>query len=156
MLPSSKNIWPWGLTLWLVTFLTIQVNLVKLSAKGFEGPDGVDYYKDGLDYNRERLRQEAQRQLGWHLNPMLTLNPKGVHIELNPRDREGRALQGELTLQVRQPATKRSDRKVTLKLENGRYQADVALNPGVWDLNFQFNCASFRFLQSRRVEVAAR
>ena len=155
MLPSRKNIWPWGLTVWLVAFMAIQFHLVRLSAGGFEGPDGVDYYKDGLDYNREKLRQEAQRQLGWRLNPAILCSPKNVHVELNPRDREGRALQGELFVLMRQPATKRADKKIPLRFEAGRYKADIALEPGVWDLNFEFNCASFRFVQSRRVVVAS-
>ena len=151
-----KNIWPIGLAAWLIFFVCAQFTMVYFSRQGFEGPDQVDYYKLGLDYNRERQRQEAQHKLGWKLAVAL---PEQIHggqpfdLRVGASDRQGRQLEGELFVLLRQPVTKRFDRKVPLVRKGSSYTSQITLAPGVWDLNFEFRCASFRYLHTRRVFV---
>jgi nitrogen fixation protein FixH len=145
-----------GITLVLAGFVSIQMYLVRLANTGFEGPDNVDYYKMGLEYNKEIQRQEAQRQLGWKLTSNLqdSLAPSAhFPLQIEAVDRTGRHIPGDLKVYLRQPATKRLDLKLPVTLRGEEYSADLKLEPGVWDVTMELQAQSFRWIQTKRVFV---
>lgn len=152
----NKTLWPVGLAILLGTFIVVQIYLVTLAGRSFEGPDQVDYYRMGLDYNKEIKRQEAQRSLGWKLTSNLPAQlPATDHfpMAISAVDRQGRHLQGTLMLTLRQPATKRLDQKVKVELQGDQYKADMKLSAGVWDVTMEFHSSSFRWTQTKRIFV---
>ena len=135
------------------------VYLVNLACRNFEGPDQVDYYKMGLDYSKEIKRQEAQRALGWKLTSNLPSQlPSTDHfpLKVSAVDRQGRHLKGSLLLSLRQPATKRLDRRFLVEQRGDEYHADLQLPPGVWHVTMEFQSSSFRWTHTDRIFVTPR
>jgi len=137
--------WPAGIILSLGAFVCLQLSLVCLAAKGFEGPDDVDYYKMGLEYSREVTRQQHQHQNGWQLQ-VLGYSP----LQCRVLDRSGQALRGILEVHCKRPATRSQDQTPILAESDGTYRADWHPARGLWLVDFQFTHEGQIFRTRRR------
>lgn len=150
--PAPKPRWePWPLAviLALLTFVAFQVALVILASRGFEGPDEVQYYRLGLEYSREVQRQAHQRRNGWRLH-VTQKQPLRCQI----LDRQGRPLQGELTVCYKRPATRTQDHRFVATSTSGmEYQVDWQPGPGQWVVDFEFKSSGQHFRQQQRWSV---
>ena len=137
--------WPTAIILSLGVFVCLQLSLVRLAAKGFEGPDDVDYYKMGLEYSRELDRQHHQHQNGWQLQ-VLEYSP----LQCQVLDRSGKPLQGKLEVRFKRPATRSQDQSLIPTESSGTYRADWRPARGVWLVDFQFTSQGQVFRTRRR------
>lgn len=105
--------WPWAIAGVLLTFVAVQVFLVSLAGRHFEGPDESNYYKMGLNYDN----QMARHRQGWHVVSNLPHQiPAGQPLQLSAIvvDRQGKAVAGKVTAHFGRPATKSQDSEVAL------------------------------------------
>ncbi|MBS2034221.1 FixH family protein [bacterium] len=143
---SYPKPWPTAIVVSLTIFITVQLSLVRLAAKGFEGPDDVNYYKMGLEYSKELERQKVQRRNGWHLE-VLRHNP----LECRILDRDGRPLEdGKLDVTFKRPATRIQDQAQQATWQNGAFQAQWKPAPGPWLVDFHFLCRGQEFRSRQR------
>ncbi|MBN9420661.1 MAG: FixH family protein [Candidatus Eremiobacteraeota bacterium] len=127
------KIWPAAVILSLSVFVSIEIGLVRLAARGFEGPDDVNYYKMGLEYSRELERQKVQRDNGWRLE---VLQRAPLRCRLLSRD--GSVLQGQLQVAFKRPATRSQDQRLDAGFADGVYSAEWQPAAGPWLVDFQF------------------
>lgn len=141
--------WPLAIMLALGCFVAFQIALVTMASRGFEGPDEVQYYKMGLEYNRELQRQAHQKRNGWRLQVMQQ-QPLRCQIV----DRQGRPLQGELTVCYKRPATRTQDHRfVATSDAHHEYQVDWKPGAGQWVVDFDFKASGQHFRQQQRWSV---
>ena len=100
--------------------------------RSFPGQVSVTPYEDGLAFNRDVARRQAQAALGWSA----TAAPVAGGVQVEIADREGAPVQG-LTLvgQLRRPATEAGE--IALKFSeasSGRYFAAARPGAGAWDI----------------------
>ena len=103
-----------------------------LAYKTFPGQVSVTPYEDGLAFNRDVARRQAQAALGWSA----TAAPVAGGVQVEIADREGAPVQG-LTLVglLRRPATEAGE--IALKFSEaspGRYFAAARPGAGAWDI----------------------
>ncbi|MBX3172353.1 MAG: FixH family protein [Candidatus Eremiobacteraeota bacterium] len=127
------KVWPAAIVISLGLFVSVQIGLVRLAARGFEGPDDVNYYKMGLEYSRELERQQVQRRNGWRLE-VLRRSP----LQCRLLDRQGQPLLGRLEVAFKRPATRRQDQRLEADLRGGLYEARWQPVSGPWLVDFQF------------------
>lgn len=143
---NEKSYWPHAIAGLLFAFACVQFTLVRIATTGFEGPDQVQYYKMGLEFSKEVQRQKAQRELGWSLTQ--EVSGREIHVQL--RDRQGRPLQGRLTVCFKRPATKTQDFEAA-----ARPVADGYVLPfpgeGRWICAYRFECGGQTWLGERRL-----
>lgn len=128
--------------------MCLQLSLVRLAAKGFEGPDDVDYYKMGLEYSRELERQQHQHQNGWQLQ-ILEASP----LQCRVLNRSGVPLQGDLEVRFKRPATRSQDQRLKLTESAGIYRSNWRPAKGLWLVDFQFTSQGQVFRTRRRWSV---
>ncbi|MFN8613611.1 MAG: FixH family protein [Vulcanimicrobiota bacterium] len=145
---SYPKPWPTAIVLALATFISIQLSLVRLAARGFEGPDDVNYYKMGLEYSKELERQKVQRRNGWHLE-VLQRTPLQCRI----LDRVGNPLQGQLDVAFKRPATRSQDQAVQAQAQGGAYRADWKPVAGPWLVDFHFASQGQEFRSRQRWNI---
>jgi nitrogen fixation protein FixH len=139
--------WPTGIGLSLGCFVALQISLVVFSARGFEGPDHVRYYKMGLEYSQEVERQQRQRESGWQLLVGATPSqPLFVRLV----DAKGKPLQGRLKVFFKRPATLTLDHYAEVKAEKDGYLVNWKPQPGWWNVEFEFTCRGQRFVDKKR------
>lgn len=110
---ARHSAWPAGLFLTFAAFLAVQLHMVRVATRGFEGPDEVQYYKMGIEYDRELQRQQSQRLLGWTLRPLPSPLPCDFEVEV--RDAAGRPVVGQLTAKFGRPATRSQDQQAQVE-----------------------------------------
>jgi nitrogen fixation protein FixH len=138
---NSPRIWPAAIILSLSLFVLFQISLVRMASAGFEGPDEVQYYKMGLEYSRELERQKHQRLNGWRLE-VLEQQPLRCRI----LDRQGHALEGELSVRFKRPATQTQDQKGVATRQGEDFLVHWQPRTGQWivDLDFQSKGQCFK------------
>ena len=161
--------WPTGIALALGCFVTLQVSLVVLSARGFEGPDQVRYYKMGLEYSQEVERQQRQRQNGWQLDiepraealPSALMTPPsgkmsdivcapGQPLRCRVLDAQGNPLSGSLKVYFKRPATLTLDHWGQVKGTPSGFEVEWQPQSGWWLAEFELESQGQRFVVKRR------
>jgi len=105
---------------------------VFFAATTFPGNEVDDSYRRGLDYNETLRADRGQRADGWSATIVGTEHGVEVNLE-NPSKGSGAGL--VLAGEIRRPGRPDLDR--TLGFEEiavGRYQSDIELEPGRWEL----------------------
>ncbi len=150
-----RNPWPWGLGLCFAGFISLQIGLVRLASAGFEGPDQVHYYRMGLEHSKELQRQKAQRELGWKLEVAFpeSLESGARHWRTRMIDRQGRPVDGRLSLRFKRPATKTQDFQIDATSEAGALVSQFTLAPGWWVVELEFLSEHHKWLQHQRCHV---
>jgi nitrogen fixation protein FixH len=144
-----NNWWPYGIVTAFVLFIGVQIALIRIAASGFEGPDRVDYYRLGLEYNQELRRQQLQKESGWHLDSQL--QPGTFRARM--LDREGKPVVGTMKVTFRRPVTKKEDQLVVATLVGGTYVAHWNATPGQWVLDVRFQSARYEWVGQQRTVV---
>ena len=105
-----------------------------LAIRSFPGQVSQTPFEDGLAYNRQIARREAQAKLGFAAEAEAA--PGAVVVRM--RDRTGAALPGlVVTGELRRPATDAGKRPLTfVEAAPGLYRAPAAGAAGAWDLSF--------------------
>lgn len=142
---NSPRIWPIGIILSLSIFVIFQISLVRLASSGFEGPDDVQYYKMGLEYSREVERQHHQRINGWQLQ-VLQQQP----LRCRMLDRQGHALDGEMKVRFKRPATQSQDQRQLASRDGQDYLVTWQPKPGQWLVDFDFQSGGQIFRRQLR------
>ena len=123
--------WPWLVAGVLIAFVAVEIGLVTLAGRNFEGPDDPTYYKMGLAYDQ----QMAHRREGWRVEGLLPehLMP-GVPVRLQARvvDGSGQDVAGRLGAHNGRPATKTQDQQVALP---GTWTP----GPGWWNIAYELD-----------------
>lgn len=146
--PTPKDSrWAWFVVAALIGFVLVQMALIRIAVKNFEGPDEVDYYRMGLEHSKEIQRREQQRQLGW----VLHFQPGSQGLKVQILDPEGQAVEGKLTLLARRPATRSQDQRLEGQPVEGGWLVDWRAAPGAWRLDFELEQAGRVWRQSRRI-----
>jgi nitrogen fixation protein FixH len=127
------KIWPAAIVVSLSVFVSIEIGLVRLAARGFEGPDDVNYYKMGLEYSRELERQKVQRDNGWRLEVL-----QRVPLRCRLLSRDGELLEGRLQVAFKRPATRSQDQRALGVFRGGVYEVGWQPSAGPWLVDFQF------------------
>lgn len=142
--------WPFAIMVSFVVFVAANIALVVYLSRGFEGPDDMQYYRNGLEYGQVVRQQKRQRELGWTLDSRL----QGGVLEVSLADASGQPLRGaEVGLKVGRPATQREDvRKALQEAGPGLYRAPLVVGPGVWDLQFTVRLGKETVVERVRVE----
>lgn len=104
---------------------------VTLALKSYPGEVSATPYEDGLAYNREIARREAQAALGWRASAQVA----GGRLVVEVVDRAGSPVRGlAMSGVLSRPATDEGRREVTFtEAAPGRYEA-AAGEGGLWDM----------------------
>jgi len=142
-----------------LTFFCIQGRMVYLATHGFEGPDSVDYYREGLEYNREIVRQNRQRAMAWQVSDDLPSQMRaGERLVIHVRclDRDGQPLNGQMRVDVGHPATRIGDAKLSGEIVDGHGKLAWVSQPGTWDFTLHLDCNGRHWQSKSRVQVKPR
>lgn len=143
--PLARGRWiPWVLGGAFVVVLAVNATLLFLANATFGGFSTTSAYTEGLSYNHEIARAEAQERLGWATRVRVVPGqPTGgswpVHVTAEVDDPHGVPISGlQATADLRRPADARLDRALLLaETTPGRWQGTVNLPaPGLWEIRF--------------------
>lgn len=112
--------------------------MLVLAAASYDGLVVDDYYKRGLEINRELERDRAAALLG--LNAGVVFDSRSWDIRVRVTSRDPRALlPSRLTLRLVHPTRSGLDRDIALRLSGeGRYSGSLdRLEPGHWHLQLE-------------------
>lgn len=115
------------------------VNAVMISAAvgTFGGTVTDSSYKAGIRFGSEQKAAEAQRLLGWRVEPEIaTLAGEERRIVLSAVDAAGKPLGGSTaTMRLQHPADARRDIAIPLlAVAPGRFAAEAAVPAGQWEV----------------------
>lgn len=142
MKKEKFNPWPYGLAVVLIAFCVIQLSLVTLASRNFQGLEDVEYYRHGVEYGKEIERQEKQQDLEWTVahNLEQALKPTDrfpLRIALLDSD-EKPIMHAKLRIKVGRTATKEEDLVYELKeVGPGIYACKIRLGLGNWKVNIE-------------------
>lgn len=139
------GVWSRAIALVLAGFVAFELALVRLASSSFEGPDEQNYYKLGLEYNRELERQQRQRDQGWQLL-VRSQNPLRCQV----LDRQRQPLTGTLTVRFKRPATRSQDQTVVARPNGHEFVANWQARPGQWLVLVELDSQGQRFTQQLR------
>ena len=133
---SSFRITGWHVLFAVVAFfgvvIAVDATFLVAAYRSFPGQVSVTPYEDGLAFNRDVARRQAQAALGWSA----TAAPVAGGVQVEIADRQGAPVQGlALTGLLRRPATEAGE--IALKFSEaspGRYFATARPGGGAWDL----------------------
>lgn len=113
--------------------------MIRLAVGTFGGVETESAYRAGLAYSGEIAAAEVQAARGWRVD--ITVRPTGADfqgqlITMSAFDAAGQALDRlEVQAMLQRPADRRRDTTVTFQPSSaGRWIAQVAVEPGQWDL----------------------
>lgn len=132
----------------LAVFVVFELSLVRLASRSFEGPDERNYYKLGLEYDRELERQRHQREQGWQLE-VLGQSPLRCQV----LDRERRPVDGTMTVRFQRPATRSQDQTVTARRNGTGFVADWQARSGHWLVQIELVSHGQRFIRRLRWQL---
>ncbi len=114
------------------------VVIVTLSIISYDGLVVDDYYKRGLEINREIRRDAAAASLGLRAGIAVPPGRRLVEVALSSR-RAPADLPQRLELHLLHPTRSGFDQSIILeRVENGRYAGPVGrLEPGEWHLHLE-------------------
>ena len=133
---TSFRIKGWHVLAAVVGFFAVVIGVdaafLVAAYRSFPGQVSVTPYEDGLAFNRDVARRQAQAALGWSA----TAAPVAGGVQVEIADRQGAPVQGlALTGLLRRPATEAGE--IALKFSEaspGRYFATARPGGGAWDL----------------------
>lgn len=121
-----------GVTAFFSVVIAVDASFAVLAYRTHPGQVSVTPYEDGIDYNRQIARLQAQDRLGWRA--VAGAGPGVVTLEF--LDRTGRPLEGlKVGATLQRPATDVG--RVTVEFHEiaaGRYEAPVGALSGAWDI----------------------
>jgi nitrogen fixation protein FixH len=124
-----------GVSAFFAVVIGVDASFAVLAYRSHPGQVAVRPYEDGLVYNAELARMQAQQALGWSASAGAA--PGTVVVQM--RDRQGAPLTGlKLTALLQRPATERG--RVTVPLAEtapGRYATAPATLTGTWDVHVE-------------------
>ena len=128
----------WHVLVAFVAFFAVVIGIdaamIYAAYKTFPGQTAKNPYEAGLAFNRQLLRREHERRMGWQV--VAAVEPDRS-LTLQVRDAAGRPLDGlKSHLRLERPATTNGAFSAPMKaLGDGAYSADTRrLPPGAWDL----------------------
>lgn len=113
----------------LVSFLLLQIALVVLAGRNFEGPDDPAYYKMGLTYDR----QMAPRRQGWRVVgnlPGELSSGQPFRLQARVLDPSGQESSLPVVAHFGRPATRSQDFELALP-------GSWSPVPGWWDVTYR-------------------
>lgn len=139
-----------GIGSFFAVVIAVDVTFTVLALKTFPGQVSATPYEDGLQYNREIARAEAQDRLGWRAAAEAA--PGVVSVQFV--DSAGVPVQGlTVTGRLERPATEAG--KIAPKFAEvapGRYAAPTGAIEGAWDLTAEaVDSQGRRFTAERRL-----
>ena len=142
-LPKTTRVWYREPFVWMLLAIpaasvVMGVVMVTLSIVSYDGLVVDDYYKRGLEINREIRRDTAASSLG--LRAGIAVHPGRRLVEVKLSSRRGLAdLPQRLELRLAHPTRSGLDQLIILeRVENGRYAGPVErLEPGEWHLHLE-------------------
>lgn len=111
--------------------IAVNITLAVFAVQTDNGLVVRNSYVASQDFNREMAKARAQEEMGWTMQAGLA----GGVLVIRMQDRDGHDL-GDLTVtaKIGRPVTARDDQTLVLQPRDGAYAADLALKPGVWQV----------------------
>jgi hypothetical protein len=142
-IPKTSRVWYREPFVWMVVAIpaasvVMGVVLLTLSISSYDGLVVDDYYKRGLEINREIRRDAAAASLG--LRAGIAVDPRRRRVEATLSSQRAPAESPQrLELRLLHPTRSGFDQLITLeRVENGRYAGPIgALEPGKWHLHLE-------------------
>ncbi|MBM3462859.1 MAG: hypothetical protein FJX76_12220 [Armatimonadetes bacterium] len=147
--------WPLGIAVLFVLFVTFQIGLIATVSHGFEGPDDVQYYRNGLEFSRQVAQQRRQESLGWRVETNVgAVVPAHFALVVTARDARGGTLpDARVSVEVGRPATRRDDARYGLKPVGEHFSVPLTLAPGAWELKLTVRAAGETWMRKIRTSV---
>ncbi len=141
--PKTIRVWyrqpfVWMLVAIPASSVVMGVVMLTLSIVSYDGLVVDDYYKRGLEINREIRRDTAAASLGLRAGIAVHPGRRLVEVTLSSR-RTPAGFPQRLKLRLLHPTRSGFDQLITLEhVENGRYAGPVGrLEPGDWHLHLE-------------------
>lgn len=145
----------WHVLVALLAFFAVVIGvdaaMIYAAYKTFPGQSAKNPYEAGLTFNRQLLRRERERRMGWQVSA--SVQPDRTLL-LQVRDSMGRPMDGlASTLLLERPATDNGAVSTRMKaLGGGAYAADTrGLASGAWDLRAEFSRGTDQLVVERRL-----
>lgn len=125
--------------LFFATVFAVNFYMARVAIATFSGLEAAKPYQEGLRYDSVIAAARAQAERGWRVDAQVRRAGEAARIAVTQADSAGAPTPGlELNATFLHPADRRRDVKVRLaKVDAGRYAADLALQPGIWDLRIE-------------------
>jgi len=116
---------------------TVNAVMMRFAMTSFRG-EVVDHpYEAGLVFNSQIAAARAQAARHWRVEGHIDASAAPRRIQVTARDGEGQPIRSlEMTAEFLGPVNNRRDRRVRLEEHGeGRYEAELSINPGAWDFD---------------------
>lgn len=143
----------------LLTVVMVNIGFVMVSSSSDPGLVTEEYYKYGMQQNKQDKMFRRQVERGWQLALSMPdeIEPgNAFDMQVNVMNKQGEPVSGgRMELACYRPSDASQDITIALKeVSNGNYAASVTLPAvGIWDVNLLFESEGEKHTLRRRVSV---
>jgi len=157
--PGWRNPWILACIGLFLTVVTVNLGFVMVSSSSDPGLVTEEYYKYGMQQNKQDKMFRKQLERGWQVDLSMPadIEPgKAFDMQVNALNKQGDPISGgRMELVFYRPSDASQDISIALKeVSNGNYVASVTLPAvGIWDINLLFESEGEKHSLRRRVRV---
>ncbi len=157
--PGWRNPWIRACIGLFLTVMLVNFSFVMVSSNTSPGLVTEEYYKYGMQQNKQDKMFRKQVERGWQVElsmPDEIEAGKVFDMQVNVLNKQGDPISGgRMELVCYRPSDADKDISIALKeVSNGRYATPVTLSDiGIWDINLLFESGGEKHSLSRRIHV---
>jgi nitrogen fixation protein FixH len=143
----------------LLTVVMVNLGFVMVSSSSNPGLVTEEYYKYGMQQNKQDKMFRKQIERGWQVDlsmPVEVEPGKAFDLQVNALNKQGEPVSGgRMELICYRASDASQDITIALKeISNGKYAASVTLPVvGIWDINLLFESGGEQHSVGRRIRI---